>query len=618
LLTAVLCLVWLTFSPAADFDLLSWDDDINLQGNPHLTGLSAASLKWMFTDFTYQWRYQPLAWVTWFTIYEFQGLDPAGYHLVNLLLHLGNTVLIYLIARRLLARVNQGEVSAVLAAALWSVHPLRVETVVWAVELLYCQALFFLLLSFLAYLKANEGADVGRTGRRWRMVSITMFAFSLFTFPLALGFVAVLVVTDVYLLKRLPESPKEWVRTAAKRVWLEKVPFVVLTLLAAGLSIACRANAKAMFSEAASLADFGLMHRAMQAFYLWAYYVWRPWWPVELTPVPTQLYDFEPFQPVFLASAAIVIVGTAMTFRLRQRYPALWAVWLVHLAVLVPKLGLLEHPHFPSDRYSLVAGIGWAILVAGLWATWIERVRWRVVPVSAALALVVLLATLSARQLPFWANNYSFFPHVLAQLPEHPFRFNLLTRLAMVHRQAGLRKDAEEYLLAALEVRPQAFAQRLSLADTQMVLGKRSQARQNYLLVLEQAPQITGVHARLARMYLEEGNYAAAARALGNELQVAPPSFALEMQYGLALARSGELDAAQKSFMQLDARYQMKQTDIFACQLALADGLAAKGELLKAIEIADSVKERAEAAGVPQVAQQAVLRLRRWVPVALP
>ncbi len=610
-LLALLGLVWLTFSPAVKFQLLTWDDDINLQANPHLTGISAESLKWMFTDFTYQWRYQPLGWLSWFLLFELQGLNPVGYHLINLLYHLGSTVLVFLIARRLLAGNPRGEMAAILAAAVWSLHPLRVEVVVWAVELLYCQALFFLLLSYLAYLKAN---DEGASRKRWLTLAVVSFAFSLFTFPLALGFVAVIVVTDIYLLKRLSERARHWLVAPQKQVWLEKLPFIALTLLAAVLNFACRANAKGMFSQPATLEDFGVIPRVMQAFYIWAYYVWRPLWPVDLTPIPTQLTNVEPLGLVFLGSVVLVFGISVVLFRNRLRWPGVWAVWLVHLAVLVPMLGLTEHPHYPSDRYSLVVSIGWAILLGACFMRLLENMRWRVIPIGAGLALVALLATLSARQLPFWANDYSFFPHVLGekQMQDHSMRFNLLSRLGVVHRRAGLREEAERYFMAALEIDPKATLQRLWMADNQMVMGKREEGRRNYLKILEVSPNATGIQSRLAKMYLEEGNYAAAANALGNELKVSPPSFALEMQYGLALAQAGELDAAREQFKLLDRHYQLKDEDIIACELALADGYVLRGDTATAVEIVQHVKTKAMGQGNVGILQQTEARLKRW------
>lgn len=615
LLAALLCLVWMTFAPAADFDLLSWDDDINLQNNPHLTGLSVASLKWMFTDFTYQWRYQPLAWLTWFSIFEVQGLNPFGYHLVNILFHLANTALVFLTGRHLLRNLKHGDAGALFAAGLWSLHPMRVEVVVWAVELLYQQALFFMLLSFLGYIRFAD-SDSPRK-RNWLMFSAVAFGFSLFTFPLALGFVAVLVAMDVYWFKRLPEHPSTWLALKNRAVWLEKVPFILLTLLAASLNFICRANATKLFGAPASLEEFGIIPRVMQAFYIWAYYLWRPFWPTDLTPVPTRLIDFEPLGLVFVISAAIVAGGSWFVWRNRMRWPKLWVIWLAHLALLVPVLGLTEHPYFPNDRYSVVVWIGWSVVLAAGWALWRERVHRQVTPVAAALAMVTILAILSARQLPFWANNYSFFPHVIAQLKEHPFRVGLVVRLAQVHREARLRREAEGYLVDALEIQPDALALRTSLADLQVVLGKRAQAQDNYRLILKRAPKTAGIHARLARIYLDQGNHQAAADELAQELQIAPGNPVLELQYGLALARSGNLKAAASLFARMDQEGRLSLEDVFKCRLALADGYAVKGDLLRAAETAGEVKEQAEKAGVQAAVREAVVRLKRWVPIVL-
>jgi len=611
----LLLFVWAVYSPAKDFSLLNWDDDINLQANPHLTGLSWVNLKWMFTDLTYQWRYQPLAWVTWFSIYELQGLNPFGYHLINILLHLANTVLVFLVVRKVFARTNlssaQVDFGGFVAAALWSLHPMRVELVAWAVELLYNQALFFLLLSYWAYLNRTEVETSGRS-RRWFWLSLVCLTLSLFTFPLALGFLGVLLVTDIYILHRVPESPRAWLDRAYRAVWLEKLPFVLVTGLAVALNLWSRASATGLFAKPVSLAEFGVFPRVMQACYIWSYYLWRPFWPVDLTPVPTQLIDFNPLSLPFLASAGAVIGVTILTFYFRRRNPWLWCVWLIHLVVLLPMLGLTEHPHFPSDRYGTIVGIGVAALLAAWCARWWKEARPRGLVSASAAALAVLLAILSTRQLPIWTNNTSFFDHLLVSLKDQPFRFNILTRLAVDHRKTGSLRKAESYAAQALEMNPQASLQRLWLGDWQMLQGKKEQARQTYITGLVIQPDSREFHARLAHIYASEGRFTEAAKEFAAELQVSPRELSLDFRYFLALAQSGNLIQAQQEYDRLQKVYGLSREENIVSQVAVADGYAANGDYKTAIGIVSSVGSDAEKRGDKRVMAEALSRLKRW------
>jgi protein O-mannosyl-transferase len=608
-LVLLLALVWAVYAPAIHFDLLTWDDDINIQNNPHLTGLSGESLKWIFTDLTYQQRYQPLAWVTWFAIYDLQGLDPFGYHLIVVLLHLANTALVFLLARRLCGGRNA---LALLAAALWSLHPMRVETVAWAVELLYVQALFFLLLCYLAYLKAQEaGVEPWRaSGFRWG--AVMGFAGSLFTFPLAFGFVPVLVATDIYLLGRLPESPREWGSKPARRIWLEKVPYVMLTLLAVWLNVVSRVSATKVFMEPVSLESFGVFPRVLQGFYVWAYYVWRPFWPVELTAVPTTLIEFEPLAPVFLLSVGLVLGGSWLAFRWRKRWPALWVVWVTHLCLLVPMLGLSEHPHMTSDRYSLIISIGWALLLTAGWSKWRERVSWRGVPETVALAMVFSLSVLSARQVPFWTNNHSFFNHLLGQLGEHPFRFNILWRLGVEHQMQGQWGKAEEYFENALKIQPQNIGNRLWLADEQVARGRHERAWETYQAVLALDPKTPGVHFRMGEMLMGAGRYTAAAAEFGAELQNSPPDLSLYVPLYIATVRAGKQTEARELLRLMSSRFQMPGKVQLECVLALADGYAASKDFDNAITTARLVPKHATELGLWELAEAAARRLKLW------
>jgi hypothetical protein len=163
------------FLPGLDGQFLTWDDDLNFLTNPHFRGLGWSNLRWMLTT-TLTGHWIPLSWLTLGVNYTLGGMNPWGYHLGNMLLHAGNAVLLYLIARRLLARAGAaaGEpalsAGAVFAALLFAVHPLRVESVVWITERRDVQGAFFFLLSVWGYLYAVAGGRDGRLTSLWRGV----------------------------------------------------------------------------------------------------------------------------------------------------------------------------------------------------------------------------------------------------------------------------------------------------------------------------------------------------------------------------------------------------------------------------------------------------------------
>ena len=287
----------------------------------------------MFTDLRYIWRYTPLVWLTREIIYEFQGLAPFGYHLVSLVVHALNAVWLFLLIRKLLPMVLPVESKAApnisrlvcpaFGALLWAVHPLRVEPVVWVSGYLHCQSGFFMLLSLWLYLEAVTTR--GTQTRRWcYWLSVLSYLASLFSFPTTLGLVPLLVILDVYPLRRFGRGPGRWWSAAALRIWLEKLPFAALAFLAVGIGLLARFNPPPDWPQPVSLAQFSAFARLMQACYVSGYYLWKPWVPFGLSPVYTTLVAFDPTAWPFCLSATLVAGASVWLGRCG---PRIWSCW---------------------------------------------------------------------------------------------------------------------------------------------------------------------------------------------------------------------------------------------------------------------------------------------------
>ena len=306
----LLLLTAFVYWPALENDFVYWDDDVEIYSNPHLKGVTPQTLHWMFLETGYVVRYQPLTWLTWEIIYELFGLKAIGYHLASLLFHCANTALVFLLIRKLLLLVQTKElnrpkynyllVCAGLGTLLWALHPLRVETVAWASAFLHCQALLFLLAAGLCYLEAAEPEPTDRRRRAFYWVSVGSVAVSLLSFPIGLAFVVIIAVLDFYPLKRLSGS---WWQPAAGQVWLEKLPFAVVACLVLGITLLLRFNTSSQWARPVTLAQFGMLSRIMQAGYVWAFYLWKPWVPFHLSPVYTTLVSFNPASAPFCSAS---------------------------------------------------------------------------------------------------------------------------------------------------------------------------------------------------------------------------------------------------------------------------------------------------------------------------
>jgi tetratricopeptide (TPR) repeat protein len=512
--SALLVLVTLgVFSRVLQAQFVAWDDEANVPGNASIQGLDAPRLGWMFTNVSFGMRYKPLSWLTYALIYTVAGLNPFAFHLANLVFHCLNAVMLYFLLREtlLLGRGPrlEGEREpalvawcAGLGALAWAVHPLRVEAVARVTDLAYCQSLFFLLISLWCYLRANARpqAGSGRSGLYWGAVGA--FGLSMLSYPFAFGYAVVLTVLDAYPLRRFSRTADWWRDAAARCIWLEKVPFVLLggLILATFLGRLTTTGAWVHFQPLPGQTAWG---RVMQAAYIWAYYLWKPWAPFHLSPVYTTLVSFNPWGVPFLLSASLVVGLTALLVWKRRQWPLLLALWICHLVLLLAALGLTEHPHFPGDRYSYVPGILWSVLLAA--ALWRLSCRPRLAAwaIGALVVLLTVLGGMSVRQSRIWRDSVSLFQYTLAMLGDDPYGADIHWRLGRAYLQQQKLDEAvkECRLTLAMEWKVPAH---FFLAQALQAQGKLDEALEHYSAVLRQQPDAE-VHAAVAELFKERG-----------------------------------------------------------------------------------------------------------------
>src|SRR3989441_8329744 len=250
LLVALLTLT--AFLPTLQNQFVSWDDDKNFLENPHYRGLGWTHLRWMWT--THLGHYIPLTWMTLGLDYLLWGMNPVGYHLTSLLLHAANAVVFFFVVRRILtlALPSPSEhgyalaVSSGFAALVFAIHPLRVESVVWVTERRDVLSGLFYLVAILLYLRACER---GARGRGWYWLSVAVFGCALFSQSIAGSLPVVLLILDVYPLRRLGGALGWW-SEPARRVYVEKIPFVLLAAAASAIAVMAQSLVRAPLSLA--------------------------------------------------------------------------------------------------------------------------------------------------------------------------------------------------------------------------------------------------------------------------------------------------------------------------------------------------------------------------------
>src|SRR5437016_5956927 len=330
LLVALLTLT--AFLPTLQNQFVSWDDDKNFLENPHYRGLGWTHLRWMWT--THLGHYIPLTWMTLGLDYLLWGMNPVGYHLTSLLLHAADAVVFFFIVRRLLTRALPSPsergyaltVSAGVASLVFAIHPLRVESVAWATERRDVLSGLFYLLTILVYLRDCER---GERGRGWFWLSVAVFVCALLSKSMVVNLPVVLLILDVYPLRRLGGALGWW-SARARRVYVEKIPFVLLAAAASAVALMAQLSHRAMIPVTHLSAPGRL---AVSAYGL-SFYLWKTVVPLNLSPLYELPRTMNPWAMPFILSYGLVLAITAIALALRRRVPGLVAAWLAYIVVL--------------------------------------------------------------------------------------------------------------------------------------------------------------------------------------------------------------------------------------------------------------------------------------------
>lgn len=455
---AVWIVTFVTFLPALRNDFVNWDDVENFLLNPRYRGLGWDNLRWMFTA-VHLGHYIPVTWLTLGLDYLLWGMNPAGYHLTSNLIHALNAVLVFLLASRLLAlgladtaplamRLGAG-----VAALLFAVHPLRVESVVWITERRDVVMGAFALLSTLAYLTAVERGCGGRLHGGWFGSAVALFALALLSKSQVVGLPVVLLALDVFPLRRLDVAAGSR-RRRLVRLAGEKAPFIAPAGVIAGLMLVLGARRELM----TPLEILGVVDRLAVSVYGLAFYLWKTLVPWPLSPLYALELPVDPLTPRYVASAIAVGAITTALVAARRRWPAGLTVWTAYVAMLLPVLGIVHNGNqVAADRYTYLASIGWAVLAGAVAA----RGGARGAPARVLAATLVILAftTLTGFQILVWRDSLTLWTHAVTVEPGNPHaRYHLANVLAGAGRTQEARAEYQRALALAPQALPNARA----------------------------------------------------------------------------------------------------------------------------------------------------------------
>lgn len=623
---ALFLLTVAAFLPAVMAEFVYWDDDDLLLGAMTYRTLDWDSLRWMVTT-SYAGHFQPLTWLSYWLDWALWKREIAGYHLTSVLLHAGTALIFYFLVKRLVvlfgrsSRVGGSQrtsapsaleyLASGFSAALFAIHPLRVESVAWLAERRDVLSGFFFVACIASYVRWQSGESGLRSTRGWYWLALVFQFLSLLAKASAVSIPVVLLILDVFPLRRLDALP--WKRRFAKLVW-DKTPFLVLAVAAGIRAWVAQVEAGAMYP----LVEHDALSRAAQALYGLSFYVWKTLIPLHLGP----LYQIPRREVLMGAILWKGIVGSvilvALAIACRKRLPAFTAAVAAYVMMILPVSGVFQSgPQLVADRYSYLACLGFAVLpAAGLqWfvgtSAWRKRNTASVLVLACAVALTALFYATS-EQTKKWSSALELWQHAVTISPESSIvHTNLADALLALPPQRDTIRDAARHYQRALEIEPRDAIAAHHFGDALSAMGRDQEAEAMYLHSLNLDPGRPRVFISLAQLWIAKGQPHRAAEFLRDRMQRAPYDLVAAAFLAEMLATHPDADIRDGcEASELAARVSLAHEHKNAVALlTLASALAEDGQWNEAISTARAGQRLADKFRMEKLSEEFQFRI---------
>jgi Flp pilus assembly protein TadD len=556
-----------------DYEFIGYDDVLYVTRNPHLqTGLSLEGITWAFTS-KRAGNWHPLTWLSHMLDIQIYGMDPGRHHLTNVLFHIGNTLLLFLIFRRMTGALWR----SAFIAALFALHPLHVESVVWVAERKDVLSTFFWMLTMGAYVWYVE-----RRGFLRYLLVLLFFILGLMAKPMLVTLPFVLLLIDYWPLNRFQfgqssggGSKKQ--RSLALRLVWEKIPLLALAAASSVVTLIVQQT----WGAVSSFSAYPLNIRLANAMVSYVGYIGKMVWPSNLAvlyPHPGSLPAWQ------IAGACLFLVFTSFAvIRAVRRQPWFAVGWLWFIGTLIPVIGLVQvGSQAMADRYTYVPLIGIFIIVAWGLPELVSGWRYRKVAIStmAVACLSILMAT-TWLQVRHWKNSIVLFERALAVTDNNYVLHNNLGVAFFLQRKVGKAIDqfreamkinpgfvdapinvaialankgkmdeAIGYFSEALKINPDSDKAHINLGVALEKLGRTADAIHHYSEALRINPEFDEAHNNLGVALASQEKFDEAIDHYFEALRINPRSAEVHNNLGSALFRKGKINEAVVHFQE--------------------------------------------------------------------
>ncbi|MFC1477940.1 tetratricopeptide repeat protein [Candidatus Margulisiibacteriota bacterium] len=540
----------LVYGQVLTHEFINFDDDRYIAENRHVQkGLTLENIKWAFTTF-HASNWHPVTWLSHMTDIQLYGLNPAGHHFTNLLLHILNTLLLFFLLSRMTGSIWRSG----MVAALFALHPLHVESVAWAAERKDVLSTFFMFLTIWAYVKytgtkglRDKGTEGDVSRNPWYIASLALFALGLMSKPMLVTLPFVLLLLDYWPLNRIRNSDfgfRNSIPHSAFRIphylspfLKEKIPFLVLAAASGIVTFIAQQKGGAV----GSMEYYSFILRMANALVAYAGYLIKMFWPFNLAV----FYPHPGISPLWQIAGSIILLSgiSVFIFRNRGKMPYLVFGWLWYLLILIPVAGLVQvGSQAIADRYTYIPLIGIFIMIA--WAVPDMLKGWRYRGQAAGIAaglLIPVLMICSWVQAGYWQNSIVLFKHALAVTTDNGLAcYNLGAALS----DRGQTEQAIGYFRQALQINPDDDIAYHNLGVALIKQGKLERAIDYLRRSIQINPDYYKTYYNLALALDKQGNLEAAVKHYRRAIQLKPDYTKAYTNLGVIMARQEKMRPA--------------------------------------------------------------------------
>jgi tetratricopeptide (TPR) repeat protein len=520
---AVLCLVlaaitFAVFGQTAGFGFIYFDDNVYVYENAKVAGgLSLKGLAWVFTHADCN-LYHPLTMLSLMGDYQLHGLHAGGYHFTNVLLHTASVILLFLVLRQMTGALWR----SAFVAAVFAIHPLRVESVAWVAERKDVLSAFFFMLTLGAYVRYVRKPN---SPARYLMVAVA-FVLALLSKPTVVTLPFVLLLLDYWPLLRF-EQPRKLLGLI-----LEKIPLLALAAGACAITVLAEGEAIAFNNNIPMPARIG------NAVVSCAVYLRQMVWPEGLAVLYP--YPHNGLPPWEVALAGALLTGlSAVAWGERRTRPWLLIGWLWYLGMLTPMIGIVQVcPSAHADRYTYLPQIGIYVAVTWLVAEW----RLSRVALGGLMAGVLAVLTVCAwKQTTYWKSDETLSSHALACTTDNDIAHN---NLGIALMQKGRMDEAITHFQKALQINPDNAVAHNNFGNALSQEGRVDEAITQYQKALRIDPNLALAHINLGLVLFQQGKVDEAITQYQEALEINPDYADARVSLGNFLLQKGRVDEA--------------------------------------------------------------------------